>query len=57
MEIFPLTQYNVCRRIPRDVLETVYGINLPKPEEWEDSDRPPHAEELLDAYGCKLLYF
>ena len=45
----------VCRRIPRDVLEAVYGINLTKPEEWEDRDRPPYAEELLDAYSRKLL--
>ena len=41
----------VCRRIPRDVLEAVYGVNLTKPEEWEDPERPPYAEELLDAYS------
>ncbi len=36
------------------MLEAVYGINLIKPEEWEDPDRPPNAEELLDAYSRKL---
>ncbi|XP_028398266.1 large subunit GTPase 1 homolog [Dendronephthya gigantea] len=41
----------VCQRIPRDVLETLYGINLPKPEEYEDPDRPPFTEEFLDAYS------
>ena len=44
----------MCRRIPRDVLETMYGITLSKPEEWEDPDRPPYAEEFLDAYSRKL---
>ena len=53
---FFLTLSNVCRRIPRDVFGTVYGINLGKPEEWEDADRPPSAEELFDAYSRKLHY-
>lgn len=47
----------VCSLIPRHVLEDKYGIMLPKPMEGEDSDRPPTAEELLNAYGCKLHYF
>lgn len=49
-----LTISDVCRRIPRAVLEAVYGINLVKPEEYEDPDRQPYAEELLEAYSCEL---
>lgn len=48
-----LTSFHVCRRIPRAVLETVYGINLVPPQEGEDPDREPYAEELLNAYGCE----
>ncbi|XP_046839425.1 large subunit GTPase 1 homolog isoform X2 [Xenia sp. Carnegie-2017] len=41
----------VCERIPRYIFETVYGINLNKPEEWEEQERSPYPEELLNAYG------
>nr|XP_023026894.1 large subunit GTPase 1 homolog [Leptinotarsa decemlineata] len=37
--------------IPRHVIEDKYGIMLPKPLEGEDPDRPPFAEELLNAYA------
>ncbi|MBN3295559.1 LSG1 GTPase, partial [Amia calva] len=37
--------------IPRHVLEATYGINIIRPREDEDPDRPPTAEELLAAYG------
>lgn len=46
----------VCRRIPRSVLETVYGINLVAPQEGEDPHREPYAEELLNAYGYSKGY-
>ncbi|XP_076879547.1 large subunit GTPase 1 homolog [Brachyhypopomus gauderio] len=41
----------VCQTIPRSVLEGIYGINIIKPREDEDPERPPTAEELLRAYG------
>ena len=45
----------VCHHIPREVLETTYGILLPRPREQdgEDPDRPPTAHELLTSYSCK----
>ena len=45
----------VCQRIPRSVLEETYGIDIPRPKEGEDEDRPPYAHELLSAYGCKYV--
>ncbi|XP_023675700.2 large subunit GTPase 1 homolog [Paramormyrops kingsleyae] len=41
----------VCQTIPRHVLEATYGINIIRPREDEDPERPPTAEELLSAYG------
>ncbi|XP_046892831.1 large subunit GTPase 1 homolog [Hypomesus transpacificus] len=41
----------VCQTIPRAVLEGTYGINIIRPREDEDPDRPPTFEELLMAYG------
>ncbi|XP_029939628.1 large subunit GTPase 1 homolog [Salarias fasciatus] len=41
----------VCQNIPRHVLEGTYGINIIRPREDEDPDRPPTSEELLMAYG------
>nr|XP_057929681.1 large subunit GTPase 1 homolog [Doryrhamphus excisus] len=41
----------VCQTIPRHVLEGTYGINIIRPREDEDPDRPPTSEELLMAYG------
>uniref|UniRef100_A0A671S2Z9 Large subunit GTPase 1 homolog n=1 Tax=Sinocyclocheilus anshuiensis TaxID=1608454 RepID=A0A671S2Z9_9TELE len=37
--------------IPQTVLEGTYGINIIRPREDEDPDRPPTYEELLMAYG------
>ncbi|KZC07728.1 PREDICTED: large subunit GTPase 1 homolog [Dufourea novaeangliae] len=37
--------------IPRHIMEDLYGIMLPLPIEGEDPDRPPTAEEMLNAYG------
>ncbi|KAL7397206.1 hypothetical protein ABVT39_018479 [Epinephelus coioides] len=42
---------HVCQLIPRHVLEGTYGINIIRPREDEDPDRPPTCEELLMAYG------
>ncbi|XP_013855324.1 large subunit GTPase 1 homolog isoform X1 [Austrofundulus limnaeus] len=41
----------ICHTIPRHVLEGTYGINIIRPREDEDPDRPPTSEELLMAYG------
>ncbi|KAJ8664513.1 hypothetical protein QAD02_006175 [Eretmocerus hayati] len=37
--------------IPRHVLEDLYGIMIPRPIEGEDPDRPPIAEEILNAHA------
>ncbi|XP_060829287.1 large subunit GTPase 1 homolog [Bombus pascuorum] len=37
--------------IPRHIIEDLYGIMIPPPLEGEDPDRPPTAEEILNAYG------
>ncbi|KAL0130656.1 hypothetical protein PUN28_002347 [Cardiocondyla obscurior] len=37
--------------IPRYILEDLYGIMLPAPNEGEDPNRAPTAEELLNSYG------
>uniref|UniRef100_A0A671FSL7 Large 60S subunit nuclear export GTPase 1 n=1 Tax=Rhinolophus ferrumequinum TaxID=59479 RepID=A0A671FSL7_RHIFE len=42
----------ICQNIPRHVLEATYGIDIIKPREDEDPNRPPTSEELLTAYGC-----
>ncbi|XP_074655268.1 large subunit GTPase 1 homolog [Tubulanus polymorphus] len=42
----------VCDLIPRSVLEAFYGLNLPKPREGEDPNRPPTAHELCSTYGA-----
>jgi len=41
----------ICKRISRIVLESLYGLILPKPKSSEDQNRPPNPEELLTAYG------
>lgn len=42
----------VCERIPRSILEGIYGIMLPQPnEDGDDPNRPPTPSELLKAYG------
>ncbi|XP_072245477.1 large subunit GTPase 1 homolog [Leuresthes tenuis] len=41
----------ICQTIPRLVLEGTYGINIIRPREDEDPDRPPTSEEFLMAYG------
>lgn len=46
----------VTNLIPKHVLEDRYGLMLPLPQDAEDPNRPPTAEELLNSYGCKLFY-
>ncbi|KAL3862415.1 hypothetical protein ACJMK2_008381 [Sinanodonta woodiana] len=46
----------VCELIPKPVLEDHYGIIIPNPEEGEDPNRPPTAEELLNSYGYMRGY-
>lgn len=41
----------VCHHIPKNILEEMYGINIPLPLEGEDPNRPPTAYELLNTYG------
>ncbi|XP_030072605.1 large subunit GTPase 1 homolog [Microcaecilia unicolor] len=41
----------ICQRIPRHVFESIYGINIVRPREDDDPDRPPTSEELLTAFG------
>lgn len=38
--------------IPRHIIEDLYGIMIPRPLEGEDPNRPPIAEEILNAHGC-----
>uniref|UniRef100_A0A0A9CFJ6 CP-type G domain-containing protein n=1 Tax=Arundo donax TaxID=35708 RepID=A0A0A9CFJ6_ARUDO len=40
----------VADRVPRNVLEQIYNITLPKPRPYEAQSRPPTAAELLRAY-------
>jgi large subunit GTPase 1 len=47
----------VCNRIPRPVLERAYGVVLPPPTEYEDPNRPPTSEELLQACATVGGYF
>lgn len=44
----------LCAQIPRHTLEDKYGIMIARPQEGEDPNRPPFAEELLLAYGCQF---
>ncbi|GLD49996.1 large subunit GTPase 1 homolog [Lates japonicus] len=48
--ILPIDQMR-DHTVPRHVLEGTYGINIIRPREDEDPDRPPTSEELLMAYG------
>lgn len=40
----------VAERVPREVLEKIYNITLPKPKPYESQSRPPSAAELFRAY-------
>jgi hypothetical protein len=51
-----LTHDKVCHHIPKDILEEMYGINIPLPLEGEDPNRPPTAYELLNTYGSLYIF-
>lgn len=46
----------VAHHIPKSVMEMIYGIELRKPKEGEDSNRLPTAEELCSAYSSIYFY-
>jgi len=41
----------LSRRIPRQVIEVTYGVNIAKPKEGERPDRPPTSSEILNAHA------
>ena len=41
----------LAHRIPRAVIEGTYGINIKRPREGEDPDRPPTSTEILDPHA------
>jgi len=41
----------LAQYIERKVIESTYGINIVKPSEMEDPNRPPTAEEMLSSYA------
>lgn len=41
----------VIHHIPKQVIEMYYGIELPKPKEGQNPNRPPTAEELCSTYA------
>lgn len=46
----------VANRVPRNVIEDVYNIKLPKPKPYEPQSRPPLAVELLRTYCASRGY-
>ena len=46
----------VAQRIPKSVLETIYGIKIRIKVPEEGGNGIPTAEELLVAYACKIYY-
>lgn len=46
----------VANKVPRDVVESIYNITLPKPKPYEPQSRPPLASELLRAYCSSRGY-
>lgn len=46
----------VAERVPRDVIEKVYNISLPKPKTYEPQFRPPLPSELLRTYCLSRGY-
>uniref|UniRef100_A0A2S2QR58 Large subunit GTPase 1 homolog n=1 Tax=Sipha flava TaxID=143950 RepID=A0A2S2QR58_9HEMI len=46
----------ICSQIPRHILEDQYSIMITKPLEGEDHNRPPTADEFLNAYACSRGY-
>ncbi|CDP15565.1 unnamed protein product [Coffea canephora] len=46
----------VANRVPRQMIEDVYNISLPKPKSYELQTRPPLASELLRTYCASRGY-
>ncbi|XP_057955026.1 GTPase LSG1-2 [Malania oleifera] len=46
----------VANKVPRNVIEGVYKISLPKPKPYESQSRPPPSSELLRAYCASRGY-
>ncbi|KAL5132082.1 GTPase LSG1-2 [Glycine soja] len=46
----------VADKVPRQVIEEIYKISLPKPKPYEPQSRPPLASELLRAYCASRGY-
>lgn len=46
----------VANRVPRQVIEAVYNISLPKPKAYESQSRPPLASEFLRTYCASRGY-
>jgi large subunit GTPase 1 len=45
----------ICSQIPKHILEDQFSIMVTKPLEGEDPNRPPTADEFLNAYACNLI--
>ncbi|KAJ3436553.1 large subunit gtpase 1 [Anaeramoeba flamelloides] len=41
----------VCQRIPREVMELLYGIKLPKPKFGQSKNQAPTAYQFLESYA------
>ncbi|KAL5236426.1 hypothetical protein ACI65C_003836 [Semiaphis heraclei] len=46
----------ICSQIPKHILEDQFSIMVTKPLEGEDPNRPPTADEFLNAYACSRGY-
>ncbi|WOL08937.1 GTPase LSG1-2 [Canna indica] len=46
----------VANRVPRNAIESVYNITLPKPKAYEPQSRPPLSSELLRAFCSSRGY-
>ncbi|KAL6966727.1 GTPase LSG1-2 [Sarracenia purpurea var. burkii] len=46
----------VANRVPRNIIEDVYKIALPKPKPYEPQSRPPLASEFLRSYCASRGY-
>ncbi|KAH7445383.1 hypothetical protein KP509_01G006000 [Ceratopteris richardii] len=46
----------IANLVPRQTLEELYGISLPKPKPFEPQNRPPLAHELLHAFCLSRGY-
>ncbi len=46
----------VAHHIPKVVFEMIYGVEMPRPKDHEDPNRPPTAEELCTVYALSRGY-